>query len=78
MVYEPQTVVPGEEVRVAWGTIHVGHEGVEPQDAGGEIRRGRIHEGIETQRTRQVVEREVQSGTRPDQVLYLRVGLGAG
>src|SRR5215204_4814114 len=30
VVYQPQPVVPGEEVRVARGTVHVGHEGVEP------------------------------------------------
>src|SRR5215210_4705599 len=47
VVYEPQPVVPSEEVRVARGAIHVGHEGIEPQDAGGEIRPGRIHEGVE-------------------------------
>src|ERR671916_247063 len=78
VVYEPQAPVPREEVRVARGAIHVRHEGIEPQDAGGEIRRGRLHEGVEAQRARQVVERQVQPGARPDEVLYLRVGLGAG
>src|ERR671916_437549 len=78
VVYEPQTVVPGEEVRVARGAVHVGYEGVEPEDTGGEVGAGRLHEGVEAQGAGEVIERQVQPGARPDQVLYLGVGLGPG
>src|SRR5829696_2065078 len=78
VVYEPQPVVPGEEVRVARGAVYVGHESIEPHDAGGEVRAGRLHEGIEAEGAGQVVEGQVQADARPDQVLYLRVWLGAG
>jgi hypothetical protein len=69
--------VPSEEVRVAEGAIHVGHEGIEPKDVGGQFRARCLHEGVEAQRARQVVERQVQPGARSDEVLYLYVGLSA-
>src|ERR671917_2678303 len=75
MVYKPQPLVPDEQVRVARGPVDVLHERVEPQDARGESWVGGIYYRVEAQRPRQVVEREVEASARPDQVLYLRVGL---
>src|SRR5215208_790763 len=78
VVYKPQSVVPGEEVRVTRSAVHVRHEGVEPHDAGGEVGSGRLHQRVEAEGARKVVEGQIKAGARPDQVLYLRVRLGAG
>ena len=78
VVYEPEFAVPDQEVRVARGTIHVGHERVEPEDAGGEVRVGLSYERVEAQRARQVIQGKVEAGAGPEQVLYLGVRLGSG
>src|SRR3712207_5856144 len=67
--YQPQLSVPGKEVGVARRVIHVLPERVEPLDARGERRRGSAREGIEAQRARRVVERQVQAAARLQEIL---------
>ena len=70
--------MPHQHVRVARRTVDVGHVRVEPDDRRGEIRVGLLCNRVKCDGTGQVVEPEIEAGTRPDQVLDLRVGLGAG
>ena len=63
VVYEPETIVPDQEVRVAWGAVDVGHQGIEPDDARGEVGIRRPYERVEAERARQVVQGKVQTCT---------------
>ena len=78
MIDEPESSVPHQHVRVARRPIDVGHVGVEPHDRRGEVRVRLFGNRVEGHGARKVVEREVETGTRPDQVLDLRVRLSAG
>src|SRR5438034_8775074 len=77
MIDEPESPVPHEHVCVARRTIDVGHISVEPYDPGGKIGVDLLGNRIKGDGTGQVVEREVETGTRSDQLLNLGVGLGA-
>src|SRR5215813_11150954 len=78
MIYEPEALMPEEQVGVASRAVHVGDVGIEPNDGGGEVgveRRGgggRIGEGAG-----QVVEGEVEAGAGLDEIADLVVRLGA-
>ena len=77
VVDEPELAMPDQQVRVARGAIDVAHERVEPDDRRGERGIRLVDHWIERDRSRQVVEREVEAAARADQVLDFRVGLGA-
>src|SRR5206468_7020505 len=78
VIDEPESSVPDKHVRVARRTIDIGHIRVEPDNRRGELRVGLLNNRVKRHGTGQVVESEIEAGTRPDQGLYLRVGLGAG
>src|SRR5262249_43796604 len=77
MVDEPEPPVPEQKIGVAGRTIHIGDEGIEPDDLRGEIavelvcvsRRRSTTEsflgeaGAKRQRTRQEIQGQVQSTT---------------
>src|SRR5215208_968303 len=77
VVYEPETIVPDQEVRVAQGAVDVGHQGVEPDDARCQAGIRRLYERVEAKRAWQVVQRQVQAGAPFQEVLYLGVGFRA-
>ncbi len=79
VVDQPWPAVPHEQVRVLRRSVRVGHEGIEPDDVGGEVRvdpSGPWPRRVERQRARQEVHPEVQAAARVDQVVDLLVGLG--
>jgi hypothetical protein len=78
VVDQPQPSVPDEQVRVPRGAVDVRDERVEPDDLGRAVRVGvRVGRGRERQRARQEVHAQVRSRARQQEVLDLRVGLGA-
>ena len=67
-----------EQVRVARRAVDVGRQRVEPHDVGGQLGVDAGHRGRrERQRAGQEVDAEVDAGAGAEQVLDLRVGLGA-
>ena len=60
VVDEPELAMPDQHVGVARGPVEVGHEGVEPDDARGELGIGRVGERVEGEGAREVVEAEVE------------------
>ncbi len=77
MVDQPQLAVPHQQVGVARGAIDVGQVGIEPDDARGEVGVGTLRHRVVHHRARQVIERQVEPRAGADQILDLRVGLGA-
>jgi hypothetical protein len=77
VVYEPEAPVPDQQVRVAWGAVHVGHQGVKPNDARGKPGTWRLHERVEAEGAWKVVKRQVQTRTPLQEVLYLGVWFGS-
>src|SRR5262245_53638770 len=78
MINEPESPMPDQHVRVARRSVNICHIRVEPNDRRGEIRVGTLRHRIKRYGTWQIVKREIEAVARPDQVLYLRIGLGAG
>ena len=76
MIDEPQTAVPHQHVGVARGPVDVGHERIEPDDAGRKVRRDLLHHRIERHRTRQEVERQVEPAAVVDEGVDLGIRLG--
>ena len=75
VIDEMEAPVPDEQVRVARGTVNV------VRYASNHTMRTRVRvrpfrERVEHDGAGQIVEREIEAGARPDQVLDLRVGLG--
>ena len=60
VVDEPELAMPDQHVGVARGPVEVGDEGVEPDDARGELGIGRVGQRVEGERAGQVVEAEVE------------------
>ncbi len=78
VVDQPRPPVPDQQVRVAVRAVDVGHEGVEPDDVGGEAGIDRaLERKREGQRARQEVHAEVRAGARVEQLLDVGIGLGA-
>src|SRR3546814_9534811 len=77
VVDQVQLAVPQQQVGVARGAVDVGDEGVEPDDRQRQQRVGLLDQRVEVDRAGQVVERDVGAAAGADQVLDLRVGLGA-
>ena len=75
VVDQPQAVVPAQQVGVARRAVHVEHEGVEPDDVGGQLGLWRELRR-ERQRAGQEVHPEVDPAAGGDQLLDLGVGLG--
>src|ERR1044072_31802 len=78
VINEPESAVPHKHIRVARSTINICHVSVEPDDRRGKVRVGLVRDRIKRYSAGQVVEREIEASARTYQVLYLRVGLGAG
>jgi hypothetical protein len=79
VVDEPGRPPPDEKVRVAVGAVRVGDERVEPHDARRQLRRDEIAGGrrIEVERAVEVADPDVDAMTRAQEVLDLRIRLGA-
>ena len=69
VIDEPEASVPHQQVRVARGPVDVGHVRVEPHDRRGKLRVGLVCHRIKRHSAGQVVERQVEAGARPYQVL---------
>src|SRR5262245_25047301 len=78
MIDKPESSVPDKHVCVARRTVDVGHVRVEPDDRRGELRVGPVSNRIKRYGTGQIVEGEIETSTRPDQRLYLWIGLSPG
>src|SRR5215510_2408262 len=78
MIDEPESSVPYKHIRVARRTVDVGYVCIEPDDRRGELRVGLLSNRVKRHGTGQIVEGEIEAGTRSYQGLYLRVGLGTG
>jgi hypothetical protein len=70
---------PHHQVRVAGGAVGVGDEGVEPDEARGEVGVDQLPGGerVEVERALQVAQRHVGPGALAQEVLDLGVALGA-
>src|SRR5665213_2402228 len=78
MIDEVQRLMPPEQVRVARGAIHVGDEGIEPDRFGCNARvHGLFHGAVEHDRSRQIIERQIETGTRQHEFPDLPIRLGA-
>jgi hypothetical protein len=77
VIDQPQFAMPDEQIRIARSPIDIRDIGVEPDDRRGQIPIGNLDDRVEGDLTRQIVEREIQTGAPPDQVLDLGIGLGA-
>src|SRR5690606_6580920 len=76
VVDEKELFVPNKEVRIARGAVDVGDEGVEEQDARGELgARKRAANRGEGDRAGEVVEADVHAHARFEQVRDVRIGL---
>jgi hypothetical protein len=79
VVDQPRRPVPDEDVRVLRRAVRVCHQPVEPDDVGCQLgRRERPDRRVEGERPGQEVERDVRPGGARDQLLDLRIRLGAG
>jgi hypothetical protein len=67
--------VPTQQIGIAGGAVDVEEPAVEPDDVGGELGPGG---GVEGSGPGEEVDAEIDSRTRPEQVLDLGIGLGLG
>ena len=79
VVDQPELAVPDQQVRVARGAVDVGGQGIEPDDAGGEVGVDEVLHGDGVgQGAGQEIEREVEPAAGREEVLDLGIGLGLG
>src|SRR5262245_24259422 len=78
MIDKPESSVPDKHSCVARRTVDVGHVRVEPDNSRGARRAGPVSHRIKRYGTGQIVEGEIETRTRPDQGLYLWIGLSPG
>ncbi|MNT20103.1 hypothetical protein D3C72_1554000 [compost metagenome] len=78
VVDQIQLAVPHHQVRIARGAVDVAGERIEPDDARGQVSVHRHCRRVVVDRAGQVIQTQVQALAGADQVLDLRVGLGAG
>src|SRR6185295_3011900 len=77
MIDEPEPPMPHQHVRIARCPVNVCHISVEPNDRRRELSVELLRNWIIHNRPGQIIECEVQTGTRVDQVLDLGVRLRA-
>src|SRR5688572_21952428 len=73
MIDQPHFPVPGQHVCIAWSTIHICNQAIEPNHVRSQYRINFCNSGIKTDSTRKIMKCQVHSHAELQQVLYLLI-----